>query len=72
MLGTLYTLSHLNLTTTLEGKEYPQFTVKKAEMQRGEAITNNWQNQEFKPKLHSLQSSMLSHFTSSDSVSKSY
>lgn len=35
MLDSLYTLSHLNLTTTLAGKEYPQFTVKKADMQRG-------------------------------------
>lgn len=32
VLDTFYTLSHLNLTTILEGKEYLQFTVKKAEI----------------------------------------
>lgn len=35
MLDTLYTLSHLNLTTTLEDREYPQFIVNKDEMKRG-------------------------------------
>lgn len=29
MSGTLYTLSHLNLTTTLESKEYPQLQLRK-------------------------------------------